>query len=150
MIAKTTWAITYKHIISAAQMDYMLNLFYSKDALEKQMYHLQHQFIVTKEENDITGFASYSKKQDSVSEIYRLHKIYLLPNQQGKGTGKLLLDYIVADIKPQGAVQLELNVNRHNNAFYFYSKYGFRVDKEENIDIGEGYFMNDYVMVRDI
>ena len=41
---------------------------------------------------------------------------------------------------------LELNVNRHNDAFHFYTKLGFSISKEEDNDIGEGYFMNDYVM----
>jgi len=37
-------------------------------------------------------------------------------------------------------------VNRQNNAKNFYEKLGFVVIKEEDIDIGNGYFMNDYVM----
>jgi ribosomal protein S18 acetylase RimI-like enzyme len=39
-----------------------------------------------------------------------------------------------------------VNVNRHNKALHFYEKYGFKIIREEDIDIGEGYFMNDYVM----
>ena len=57
-----------------------------------------------------------------------------------------MLDFIINDIKPLQAAQLELNVNRKNKAINFYKKYGFTILKEEDIDIGEGYFMNDYVM----
>jgi ribosomal protein S18 acetylase RimI-like enzyme len=37
-------------------------------------------------------------------------------------------------------------VNRHNRALHFYEKQGFKIIREEDIDIGSGYFMNDYVM----
>jgi ribosomal protein S18 acetylase RimI-like enzyme len=40
-----------------------------------------------------------------------------------------------------------LNVNRNNKALGFYQKFGFVILREEDIDIGNGYFMNDYIMV---
>jgi ribosomal protein S18 acetylase RimI-like enzyme len=49
-------------------------------------------------------------------------------------------------MKTQGATTLQLNVNRNNPAKIFYEKLGFAVLNEEDIDIGNGYFMNDYVM----
>jgi GNAT superfamily N-acetyltransferase len=124
----------------------MLELIYSKDALTNQVEYLHHAFIIVYENDSAVGFASYSLKIDMDQTIYRLHKLYVLPGQQGKGTGKLLLNYIIDEIKQAGANTLELNVNRHNIAFHFYIKLGFTIAREEDIDIGEGYFMNDYVM----
>jgi ribosomal protein S18 acetylase RimI-like enzyme len=69
-----------------------------------------------------------------------------LPSQQGKGTGRFLLDYILKEIKQQGAVSLQLQVNRYNKAKDFYEKLGFTVIEEADFDIGNGFFMNDYVM----
>ena len=46
----------------------------------------------------------------------------------------------------ENARSLLLNVNRHNKAISFYKKYGFDIIAEEDIDIGNGYYMNDYVM----
>jgi hypothetical protein len=37
-------------------------------------------------------------------------------------------------------------VNRYNNAKTFYEKLGFAEIDFINLDIGNGYFMNDYVM----
>ena len=91
------------------------------------------------------GFASYSLKINT-KDIFRLHKIYILQSQQGKGVGKFLLDKIIADITPSGAKFIELNVNRNNTALHFYKKLGFKIIAEEDIDIDNGYFMNDYVM----
>ena len=78
--------------------------------------------------------------------LYKLHKIYALPDQQGKGIGKFIINYISGEIKPIGATALQLNVNRYNKAKGFYEKLGFKVIGEEDIDIGNGYLMNDYIM----
>ena len=144
-LAFSIWPDAYGAILSADQLDYMLELIYSKDALAKQIGS-GHQFIVVHDNNIAVGFASYSPKNTADPLVYRLHKLYVLPNQQGKGTGKLLLNFIIEEIKQTGAEVLELNVNRHNKAFHFYTKLGFTISKEEDIDIGNGYFMNDYVM----
>ena len=144
-LAQVTWAVAYASIITPEQMSYMLDLFYSNNSLHEQI-EKGHQFIIAWEEGIAVGFASYSPKSDEEPSVYRLHKIYIDPNQQGKGTGKILLDFIIADIKPAAATELELNVNRSNNALGFYQKFGFVIIREEDIDIGNGYFMNDYVM----
>ncbi len=144
-IVQLTWPVTYGPILSPEQLDYMIDLIYSTDALKQQLQK-GHQFILATEEDNIVGFASYSAKDNTQSSRFRLHKIYIDPDQQGKGIGKILLDFILADIKPKGATDLELNVNRYNKALGFYQKLGFHIINEEDIDIGNGYFMNDYVM----
>ncbi len=70
----------------------------------------------------------------------------MLPDQQGNGTGKMLLEHVVRSIKERDATALTLNVNRYNKARYFYEKRGFTIAQEVDIEIGEGYFMNDYIM----
>ena len=41
---------------------------------------------------------------------------------------------------------INLNVNRFNKAVDFYKNKGFQIVKEETIDIGKGYLMEDFVM----
>lgn len=145
-LAAVTWAEAYKEILSPAQMQYMLDRFYSTPSLLAQMTEQQHGFIIAYEGTEAVAFASYGRKSPTEPTVFRLHKIYIHPNQQGKGTGKALLQYIYNDILPQSATALELNVNRHNPAQHFYAKMGFVITKVEDIDIGHGYWMNDYVM----
>jgi GNAT superfamily N-acetyltransferase len=128
----------------------MMDMIYSKPALKKQMETEHHQFIVCYEDETPVAFASYSPKNREGKTVFRLHKIYILPGLQGKGLGKLLIDFITSDIIPQGSEILELNVNRYNPAKKFYEKLGFIVSSEEDIDIGNGYYMNDYVMSKPI
>jgi ribosomal protein S18 acetylase RimI-like enzyme len=144
------WPQTYSTILSDEQINYMLDMMYSNSALKKQINDYGHQFIVAYDDQKPVAFASYSQKSADDDRTYRLHKIYILPNQQGKGIGKKLLEYIVADIQGDGATVLELNVNRYNPAKTFYEKLGFSVSWEEDIDIGNGFYMNDYVMTKNL
>jgi ribosomal protein S18 acetylase RimI-like enzyme len=136
------WPQTYATILSKAQIDYMLEMMYSEASLEQQM-ESGCNFLVVYDNEEAVGFASYQCVGDCV---YKLHKIYVLPSQQGKGTGRFLLDYILKEIKQQGAVSLQLQVNRYNKAKDFYEKLGFTVIEEADFDIGNGFFMNDYLM----
>ncbi len=140
------WPQTYASILSAAQIDYMLKLMYSEDALLNQMKQ-KHEFIIVNDEKDPIGFASFNLLEHG---IYKLHKIYVMPQNQGKGTGKFVIGEIVKAIVRKGGKALQLNVNRDNNARAFYEKLGFVVIREEDIDIGNGYFMNDYVMEKKV
>jgi len=136
------WPQTYAPIISQQQIDYMLEIMYSESSLRQQMEE-GTQFILVYEENEPVGFAAYQKIEPT---IWKLHKIYILATQQGKGTGKFLMDHIIKEVQQQEALVLQLQVNRNNKAKNFYEKIGFKVIEEADFDIGNGYFMNDYVM----
>lgn len=143
-LAHKIWPSAYSSILDEGQLEYMLNLIYSIPSLEHQYNVLKHHFILVFENEDPVGFASFSPHEDS--SVYHLNKIYVLSGQQGKSIGKKILNYITEEIKKTGATTLQLNVNRHNKALRFYEKQGFKIITQEDIDIGEGYFMNDYVM----
>jgi ribosomal protein S18 acetylase RimI-like enzyme len=124
----------------------MLKKMYSADSLKNQIQVLEHQFILANFENKPVGFASFNIKQSIPEKIVKLHKIYVDPSRHGIGIGKSLLQYIMNEISLKGLTYLELNVNRQNTAIGFYKKLGFKIIAEEDIPIGNGFFMNDYVM----
>ncbi len=142
-LTRIIWPATYSSIISNEQIHYMLELIYSDAALANQMNQLQHRFLICYDNEMPVGFASYGQTGPG---IFQLHKLYVLPNQQRKGIGKLIVDHIVKEIVANNAIALNLNVNRHNPAKTFYERLGFVIILEEDIDIGSGYWMNDYVM----
>lgn len=143
-IAHTTWPVAYGEILSKAQLDYMLEKMYSDAALLGNL-NKGHHFVLVKEDSVCLGFASYEHHFLN-EKCTRLHKIYLLPETQGKGLGKMLLERIVALAKENHSERISLNVNRFNKAFDFYKKMGFEVVAEEDLDIGNGYLMEDYKM----
>ena len=143
-IAYKTWPDAYKNILSNEQLSYMLNLMYNKDELQNQFEDENYTFIIYLSNNTPTGFAAYSLI--STDGLYKLHKLYILPDSQSKGIGKFMIDFIFSDLKNKNAKCLSLNVNRNNDAVHFYLSQDFKIIKEEDNDIGNGYFMNDYVM----
>lgn len=140
------WPQTYLPIQTPEQVNYMLEMMYSVPSLEKQMED-GCRFIIAYDDKEPVGFASY---QDLGNNVYKLHKLYVLTSQQGKGTGRFIIDYIYNEIKPKGAKALQLQVNRFNKAKDFYNKLGFIVTGEQKSDIGNGFFMDDYIMEKKI
>lgn len=140
------WPQTYSSILSKEQIDYMLNMMYSEKSLQEQMQQ-NNEFVIAYDGKEPVGFASFSP---IAPQVYKLHKLYVLQSQQGKGTGRFIIDQLIMAMKTKGTASLHLNVNRKNNAKDFYEKLGFAVIKEEDIDIGNGYFMNDYLMEKKI
>lgn len=137
------WPQTYKSILSKEQIDYMLDMMYTTESLLTQMKK-GIQFIIIHDDNIPVGFASFYKIDKNT---FKLDKIYVLPTQQGKGTGKFVVDYISNFIMNEGASALQLQVNKQNlKAKCFYEKIGFNVIEEADFDIGNGYFMNDFIM----
>lgn len=141
-LAQEVWPPTYKEILSADQLVYMMDLFYSPASLRDQMQ--KHTFLLAEIDEDPVGFASFSPLDEE--GIYKLHKLYVKTGTQGRGLGRALINYIVEEIKKTDAKALDLNVNRSNKAKSFYEKLGFEVIREEDIDIGNGYWMIDFVM----
>lgn len=137
------WPQTYVPIIGEAQVAYMLDRFYAPQSLSMQIEEQGHTFIIAYHDNTPVGFAAYSSLS---TDTWKLHKLYLLPHMQGKGIGKQMVHFIKEELTAIGASYLVLNVNIHNSsAIAFYNKYGFRHLRDEDIDIGGGYFMNDHV-----
>lgn len=142
-LAYRIWPGTFHGILSDKQIAYMLNWMYSIPALQEQMKSGCH-FLLAKEDKTAVGYASY--QLNIAGGVTKLHKIYFLPSEQGKGFGREMIGKVMKIAKENDQYFLQLNVNRYNKAAHFYTRLGFKVIKQEDIDIGNGYFMNDYVM----
>jgi GNAT superfamily N-acetyltransferase len=151
-VSERTWPSTYGHIISQAQIDFMLDWMYSDESLAKQMNTGCAFYIASiqneKGEWNQLGFCSVSaEKEDGAKEIaHKLNKLYVLPEAQGTGAGKALLNKAIEEAKKAGSTSLFLQVNKLNSAYSFYLKKGFIKEQEFKFDIGNGFYMDDYVM----
>lgn len=141
-ISERTWPSTYGHIISQEQINFMLDWMYSDPALAEQ-FNKGHQFFIATINGTDIGFCSVSADENNA---YKLNKLYVLPTAHGTGSGKALLQKAIEVAKSNGAVSIFLQVNKHNNAYGFYLKNGFVKEAEFKFDIGNGFFMDDYVM----
>lgn len=150
-IAFESWKITYADIISQEQFDYMIDMMYSKASLTKQMTELNQHFLLIKDESssDYQGFISFEFNYKGEPKT-KIHKLYLLPQCKGKGMGKLLINEVIALAQSADNKCLCLNMNRANQSFGFYKQMGFEIVGEEDLDIGNGYLMIDYIFEKNI
>jgi GNAT superfamily N-acetyltransferase len=147
-LAKAIWPDAYGAILSQEQLEYMMEMMYSLDSLENQLKN-NTVFLLVKEENDFIGFASYELNFQNSNKT-KIHKLYILPTIQGKGVGKNLILHIQEIARKNSNAALILNVNKYNKAKDFYLHNQFEIADSLVVDIGNGYVMDDFVMVKKI
>ncbi|MEY3842750.1 MAG: hypothetical protein RIR80_321 [Bacteroidota bacterium] len=147
-IAYDTWFVTYEDVISQAQIEYMFGEMYTPESIFKQMDFYKHAFLILYQADRPIGFASYGKLEEPIN-TYKLHKLYLLPSEQNKGFGRILLSEVEKEVAGLGANYLHLNVNRKNPALSFYEKLGYEIIETIDIPFAE-FWLNDYVLAKKI
>ena len=142
ILAHKIWNDYYPPIIGQEQVDYMLNKFYSRESLIDQIENKKN--IVTGAYlNDVlAGFMSHSISGENE---YFIHKLYVNTGLHLKGIGRALFEHVFGDKKQK---TIRLTVNRQNfKAVNFYFRLGFIIEKIIDIDIDNGFVMNDFVMI---
>jgi RimJ/RimL family protein N-acetyltransferase len=141
-LAKIIWQKYYPPIIGQEQVDYMLKNMYNTKSLLNQINEKGQQFYFIIFENETIGFISVTNEKDG---CWMLNKFYVLDKEAGKGIGTEIMEELKKIIQPK---KIRLTVNRNNfKSINFYFKNGFRIDSVAQFDIGEGYIMDDFIMV---
>lgn len=148
-LAQQIFPVTYQDILTPEQIDYMMEWMYSQDNICKQIEEGHVYFFAYDEKNEVAGYVSV---QPQGEDVFHLQKIYVLPSYQGAHCGSFLFREAVKYIKEvhPAPCLMELNVNRHNKALNFYERMGMRKLREGDFEIGNGYYMNDYIMGMEI
>lgn len=149
-MAETVFRQTYRTILSPEQLDYMMDWMYSPASLLRQMREESTVFFV----DEGRGYASYRPDGFTDDGIRRFHleKLYVMPDCRNTGLGKALFDTVAAAVREEseGGALLELNVNRNNPSLGFYEHLGMRRARQGDFPIGNGFYMNDYIMAMDL
>ena len=144
-LAVRIWNKHYLSIITQEQIDFMLEEMYSVKNLLLQM-DAGHEFTLVLNGDQPIGYISLENKD---GKNYFLHKFYVEVEEHGKGVGTKLFDYVLKQIP--GAETIELFVNRINyKPINFYFKNGFTIKSVIDQHIGNGFYMNDFVMIKKI
>ena len=73
-----------------------------------------------------------------------MHKFYIDQDLANNGLGTQVLQKLESLLPIK---TITLTVNRQNfKSINFYFKNGFKIESVEDFNIGDGYFMNDFVM----
>ncbi len=142
-IAKISWDNTYVTINSKEQIDYMLSKMYSTEEITRHMADPNYHYFLIADDAPV-GFVGFENHYDPGTT--KLHRIYFLPDAQGKGFGRKAIDLVKEKAVQAGNHRVMLTVNKKNPAQKAYEALGFQVYGEEVNDIGEGYVMDDFLM----
>ena len=149
-MAQVVFRHTYREILSPEQMEYMMDWMYSPANLQKQLDD-GHVYYIAYRDGKACGYVSVQPEgiADEGRLLFHLQKIYVLPSEQGHGLGQALFDRAVAHVREAAGgreARIELNVNRNNPSIGFYHHLGLRILRQGDFHIGNGYYMNDYIM----
>ena len=148
-MAAISFPHTYNKILSPEQITYMMEWMYSSDSLYKQMTIDGHIYYIALLHDKPVGYLSVQQEGE---HTFHLQKLYIRPYAQGMHIGTQLFHHAIKVIKNihPAPCQMRLNVNRINTALLFYEKMGMKKVDEGDFHIGNGYYMNDYIMGIDI
>ncbi len=142
-LAEKIWYDHYLSIITAAQIEYMLANFCSLENLEKLMSEGQMFYLIQDEVDNSIGYLAVTENHPG---HWFMNKFYIKTDVQGKGIGADILKQWENLAKPK---ELSLQVNRKNfKSINFYFKTGFVIKEVADFDIGNGFSMDDYIMVK--
>ena len=153
-LADGVWQATYANILSPQQIEYMFDMMYSHDNLATQMREKHHNFLIIYRHNEPCAYISIEPLGNG---RYNFQKIYARRDVHGTGVGRYMIEQGIEWVRRQeikagrsGNIVVELFVNRANPAVEFYKHMGFEIVDTRDFDIGNNFFMNDYIMERTI
>lgn len=144
-LAWKAFPATYREILTQEQIGYMMDWMYSPESLHRQMDAEGHVYYIAYCDTEAAGYVSVRREEE---DLFHLEKIYVLPHFQKAHVGRRLFEQAVAAIREMhpGPCRMELNVNRSNPALGFYEHMGMEKVREGDFPIGNGFYMNDYIM----
>ena len=138
-LASEIWHEYWPCILTAEQIDFMVEKFQSKKAIKEQIKNENYTYYFIKVDNEIAGYVGVSDKKDYLF----LSKLYIRKEFRHQGLGRLAFN----EIKNLGFKKIRLTVNKYNkNTINAYLKYGFKTIDSVVSDIGCGFVMDDYIM----
>ncbi|XMO85740.1 GNAT family N-acetyltransferase [Algibacter sp. AS12] len=145
-LAGVIWREHYIPIVGKPQIDYMLEKFQSVKPITEQVEN-GYAYYILKFEGVSVGYISIKKETDALF----LSKIYVLSTYRGKKIGKTAMAFVEDKAKQYQLNKIRLTVNIHNtNSIKAYEKLGFKNIGPIVADIGNGFIMDDYEMVKQI
>lgn len=146
-LAGRIWRVCYPGIISAGQIEYMLEWMYSAEQIAEEMT-AGIQWEIAQLDAAPAGFLSLTFHPPALAE---LSKLYLLPELHGRGRGQAMLKHAMESAAARGCAELRLRVNKRNaRALRSYEHAGFSIIESIVGEIGGGFVMDDYVLARSI
>lgn len=142
MLADQIWHEYFPGIITAEQVDYMVEKFCSFDA-EKENIKEGYEYYFIKRGGEDIGYTAIKPNGDRLF----LSKLYLKKEERGKKYASKVTEKLKEISRERGLRAIWLTVNKHNDStIAAYNAMGYKTIGEGVADIGNGFVMDDYYM----
>lgn len=141
--AAEIWEEHFTPILEPGQVPYMVEKFQSVPAVTKQIQEgYEYRFIMV--DGKPAGYTGFHP--DGNGKLF-LSKLYVHKSYRGTGLARKAFTYLQYRCREEGLSAIWLTVNRFNtHTIEVYRHLGFVTLREEKADIGNGYYMDDYIM----
>ena len=114
----------------------MVEKFQSQKAITKSVLENNYTYYIMRDAGQIIGYCGVQPQPEDNSLF--LSKLYLHKDYRGKHLSRMVMAMLCERC---------VTVNRGNtDSIQVYRRLGFSVEREQKENIGNGYFMDDYVM----
>ena len=148
VLAAEIWREHFLGIITAEQIEYMLEHFQSYEAMKQQTAEDGYEYYGLFADGVQLGYFAVAPQEDGT---LFLSKLYLKSSARGQGYASQMLGRIKEIGRSRGLSSVWLTVNRHNDeAIAVYRHWGMQIIRDQVTEIGEGFVMDDYVFSLDL
>ena len=145
-LAKEIWHEHFTPIIGIQQVEYMLQNLQSAGPITRQIAD-GYEYFLLDEDGVKIGYSAVHAEDDALF----LSKLYLRSTSRGNGYASRVLRFYIRLCRQRGLNRIWLTCNRFNTGtLEVYRHLGFQTVREEKAEIGNGYFMDDYIMERPV
>jgi ribosomal protein S18 acetylase RimI-like enzyme len=146
-LASAIWNEHFPTIIGQEQVDYMVCRFQSESAITKQIRCEGYRYYFIASDGKNVGYFAIRPDPDALF----LSKIYILRDYRGHGLARASFGFIEDQCRLMKLPRIRLTVNRGNtHTVDIYRKIGFSIVRNQVVDIGGGFVMDDFVMEKPV
>jgi GNAT superfamily N-acetyltransferase len=141
-LADVIWHECYARILKPPQIDYMVHHLQSEAAMAGQIKNEGYEYFLVACGGANAGYIAVQAK----GGLLLLSKLYVLADYRGRGIAKAAISFVEEAGRSRRCEGIWLTVNRRNkHAIAVYRKTGYRLAREQQVDIGGGFVMDDFV-----
>ncbi len=142
LLAKEIWREHFTDIIGKPQVEYMVEKFQSYPALKQQISE-GYEYFQLLDDGVLAGYIGIHEEEDALF----LSKLYIHKDYRGQHFSSQALRFLINLCRKRGLTKIWLTCNKDNlNTLNIYHHMGFATVREQKADIGNGFFMDDYIL----
>jgi GNAT superfamily N-acetyltransferase len=144
-LAREIWPEHYVTLIGREQVEYMLSNYQSAAAIAAQIAEGIAYHLIELEGGQVGYFAI---RAESATAGMFISKLYVTRAARGRGLARTMLRHVEDICRERRLSRIWLTVHKRNPSVRFYERMGFSIAEPVVTDIGNGYVMDDYRMLK--